>query len=222
MENTCPDFDVVPMKSFDPKLFDWETTDSELKNLDALIITFGLVFNDLHGYVWWSTQLRKGKPADDAPLSEYLGQWAGMTGQVRRLCFALIVEFLKTLNKNQSLLSTPLFKRVIKNLKRETKSHWNDLLNAAKKRYSEIEKDKKLYQLMQEVRSNMAFHYQDVEHISKGYESFFTGKVFKKKSASYEKAYYSIGANFTDSRFYFSDAAADGYGVIKDIEFDKS
>lgn len=55
------------------------------------------------------------------------------------------------------------------------------------------------------IRNKVSFHY-DCEEIYSGYEAhFFEGKEVK------EQAFVSRGKSMNESRFYFADAAAQGY-----------
>ncbi len=190
-----------------------------LEDVDALIITFGLIFNDLKGLAWWGTQLDKYPPKNLKNPSEYLGQWSGMKIQTARLSLGLLAELLNTIIKNEKVLNHPLFIRTIKTLKSSAQKSWKDLLAAARNNNSRIIKNKKIFSLIQEVRSNGVFHYENINEIHRGYKAHFQEQVPITSHEFATDAFLSLGITMLQTRFYFSDAAIDGYSKIKAKNF---
>ena len=221
-ENFCPDFNLNPMKSFDPKLLmTYKPGQEALEEVDAFVITLGLIFNDLKGLYWWNKQLEKGQPKNLKEATEYVGQWSGMRIQIGRLLLGIFVELLNTINENPKPLNHPLFKKVIDNLDNTSFICWNDIVLAANQKKSGIKKNKKLFDLLQEVRSNGIFHYENIGEIHKGYKAHFFGQVPISAPEFNSNAFYSTGKNIFEMRFYFSDAAVDGYSKIKAAKYQK-
>lgn len=193
----CPDFDLAPLKYFDPKTFNWETPDKDFKNLCAFIVTLALIYNDFKDLAWWQKQL------DDCPpnpneKSSYFGQHNGMKTHISRLVVGLYDELLIFIKENQRVLESKLFQEILGRISARYRNDWKKLVNESS--------NKEDLEILAELRANGVFHYQ-MNGVFSGYKNYF----IKPENPLNEKAYYSFGENILKTRFYFADAAVQGY-----------
>jgi hypothetical protein len=195
---SCPDFDLAKLSEFDPKIFDWDTKDKDLRDFYAFIITLGLVYNDFKDLAWWQKQLDQAPPKKDE-VSTYFGQWNGMSIHVSRLTLGLYREFLKMVRENSKVLEGEAFCTVLKKVSARHREDWKKIVKEST--------DDELLSVLEELRSNIAFHYANTRGIFNGYKNAFKDS----KELQKQKCYFSLGNNILSTRFYFSDAAVRGY-----------
>ena len=136
-----------------------------------------------------------------------MGTYNGLWHHSLRLMVALIHEVLNLLHNQQKTLEHPFFKEVLRQIPRDARVQWNDLVQAAQGKQIDTPVGK--FALF--VRNKIAFHY-DPKEIFSGYSRFFDSE-----SPAAEAAFLSRGASMSKTRYFFADAAANGY-LMRGIE----
>lgn len=144
------------------------------------------------------------KPNEQTKDTPRWGHWAGVMLHLLRIQAGVIHEFLYLIQRNQSALKDPGFRKVLDGLPLIAANHWEAIVSAAIGRRSRDPLAKAL--LM--IRNKVAFHY-DAEKIGAAYRDFFA------KNAA-EPSIFSKGPTLGASRFYFADAAADYFLLSTD------
>ena len=180
---------------------------SKIDDIDNLFLSFGLIFNDLKGIILFSDILKKEyeKPVPEE-ISAHSGEYAGIQLQILKLSVALIDEFFIVLEKNKDVIRGFRFKMIEKNLNKELKNKWANILFIALN--PKNNSDSYLSKIAR-VRSNITYHY---DHSGTQLRNSFIKKFFDTpKDKSNEKAYYSMGGTIETTRFFYCDAVINEY-----------
>ena len=172
--------------------------------------TLALIFNDLKGLMMMEELFRKNydNPAQNE-ISNHTGNYHGISIQIERLYAGLVHEFLKFLSQDESktILSSIPFQLIVKKIPTDSANHWKTIEALAMK--SDYDHSSEFAQTLLLVRNNVSYHYhQSGPVLRQGLRHFFNET---EKSASNEYAYYSLGQNMSETRFYYIDAAVQGY-----------
>ncbi|MGE5217164.1 MAG: hypothetical protein ACM3SP_09220 [Chloroflexota bacterium] len=165
------------------------------------VLTLALIYNDCKDGIFSNMILTDSKPKRDFELSRDWGAYNGIKLHYIRLHVALVHELLQLIEDNQQILKHPFFKSVIQKLSKKERESWNALATAALQKQTRSSLNKFL--LM--IRNKVSFHY-DPKGLYKGFRHHF----FRSGVGS-EAPFISRGTSMQRSRFYFADAAADGY-----------
>ena len=201
-----PDFELAPLKDFDPNTFN-----SSAPSVDAFVLSLALAFNDFKGLEWWATQLEKGDPKE-AKVSPYHGQFNGMRIQVTRLSLASVHELLQAIaaaHKNHTV-EHPAFVQALDIMTPASRANWEDVVAVVLGR--DARHDKVFLNWLVRLRNNAAFHYYQPKALHGGYKQYFAEAA---PSDHNRFAYASLGKSSEASRFYFADAAV---GAVYDDE----
>ena len=198
-ENIIPGFEeLAPLESFDNKVF--ISDDREEQMVCSFVLTLSLIYNDLKNYMWAINQIGKTKPKVKR-IAAYNGQHSGFDFHLNRLFFAHIRALYDVIYRNQEVLKHPLFTKTINSLSKELQELWFSLVAIATD--GKIEGlDKTTKKVLEQIRHKVISHY-DITEIEKGYKEFFSKNPMR--------AYISYGNSMPKTRFYFADAAVDGY-----------
>lgn len=207
-QGRCPDLgNLARLEELEPNLLmPVEGEPEATRKTKELILLLGLAFNDLKFLSWATHQLEKGHPPDDE-FSPYAGEWRGTTETIHRMGAGITLEIGNLLKGYEAIVASPTVRAAIRRSKRMAKSApaaWKWLVtfaNADKKR----DRSQVYYR---RVRHDLGYHYQyGGDAILKGYRSHFTKRPI---TPSNQYAYASLGSDQAESRFFFSDAAAQG------------
>lgn len=194
----------------------------EDEDLRDFFLTLGLIFNDLKGLVTINQTLKEVylKPGKETTVSDHLGEFQGLDLQVLKYIQGSLYEALSYLkNKDEIFLSSG-----VQNIIQETPLHiqavWDLLYKVATgnsiddERFKEFEE---LKPILKTLRNHISFHYQSEPgkpRLIDGYRTFFFEGVEDVRPESRENAYRSTSTgNWDESRFYYSDAALQGYFI---------
>lgn len=200
------DFELAQLKKFSLKCL----TTAKNKKLANLILTFSVIFNDIKDYIWFHSQLAKGKlTLDMDTLNPKRGQLAGMQAHCMRMLIASFLEFLETISKNADTINSQGFKLVLHYLEKKfpgSNRHWYSLVKLAKgqQRFKD-----KFYNTLVMIRNNGTYHYHQIKSLYKGLEYYMQQKD--------DIGYVSLGDKLEEVRFYFGDAAIQYYH-LKTVE----
>jgi hypothetical protein len=185
-----------PLETFDPAAFrGGERTSQEVCNF---VLALALIHNDYKNLVLAHALLDGAQPEDPTKITADRGEHAGLKVHVIRLHASLVHELCRLIHANIDLVTGTEFTWIIKRLDERAREKWQALVDAAEAKPSENQFTKALLLL----RNKAAYHY-DPEEIARGYEHV-VGTLGMTP-------YVSRGLTLRNTRFYFADAAAQGY-----------
>lgn len=175
-------------------------------------LVLAIIFNDLKGLVHFDQLiLQIYRKPELTEVSAHTGEYGGLRIQLYKLLVATINEFFEFVKEHQGILNTGEFGLILKALPRERREQWEGIVDIATGKTPTASSFTKT---LLQARNNVAFHYyQSAKNLRKG----FVGKFFKKEKNDTNKnkfAYYSIGENMEQTRFYYADAATEEYLAI--------
>jgi len=203
-----PEFDLAPLQKFDRDLF---LSSGESRKVNGFILSLALIYNDLKGMLWVLSILNQGKQ-EPYVVNEYCGQLVGMDRQMLRYLIGVLNELLILINKNKSLVNHSNIVSVVRSWNRSYRDKWGQIIDCANDVGSGGKNKKPIVKLLDAVRNNSSFHYHRVDNQMVGYDCWH--KAGKKGS---DFLYASFGNRLRESRFYFADAASEGY-VSRQLE----
>lgn len=205
------------------------SAEGKVDDFDSFFLTLSLIFNDIKGLVYFDEFVKLNTPNkfDDLPTG-IEGESTGLNTQIFKIAASYLFEFMKFLEKNKKIVNDDKFSLYLRKLSGENRNIWNLLYNVVLSKKDDMPNNDLLdfKKILTKIRSNVSFHYyQSGKSLVEGYrEHFFINKKCKKEFRDY--AYYSIKkTNFYKNRFYYADAAINGYinktlgfhGEVKDV-----
>ncbi len=191
------------LATLDIRIF--ETDGKVSQDLCNFVLALALIYNDFKDILHVNVILKKVKPTGSFIVSRTWGAYSGMEWHLFRLISSILHELFKLIESNQELLSDPFFKGMLRRLPSPVQSDWRTLVDIAlgAKRHDKVGR------ILLLIRNKVASHY-DLKCISTGYEKHFRGSSAGLPGIQ-DYAFASIGSTMRSSRFYFADAAAQGY-----------
>ncbi len=190
---------LAPLQTFSQEAFVGD--DNVSQDICNFVLALALIYNDCKDGIFSNLILTESKPSGEFKLSPPWGAYNGIKTHYLRLCIALIQELLNLIADNQRTIKHPFFNSVVKQLSKQDRDSWDALANASLQKQTSSPLNKFL--LM--IRNKVSSHY-DPKELYRGYRYHFF-----RSGASSEPAFISRGTSMQRSRFYFADAAADGY-----------
>ena len=172
----------------------------------SFFLVLGLIFNDLKDLLHMRHLFKETyRKPDITEVNVHMGEYSGFISHNDRLLIATISEMFLFLKEYSDVTSSIKFRFLLKNLTEKETRKWNELNNY------KVDKNS-LFGRIAQLRSNAVFHYDHHNELRKGFiDCFF---IKKDDFPQYNKAYYYSVNNMRTTRFFFSDAAADGYMKI--------
>jgi hypothetical protein len=190
---------LAALESFDPDVL--RPSNKDEREVCSFILALALAYNDVKDCRLALSALRPYLPKTET-ISAAAGQGFGLETHLLRHFYAVLYELIRLIEENPKPQSAQPFKDTITSLAKEDRNVWHGLVNLA----IGGPKGSGLLRALIRVRDNTASHYYGLKGLAEGYDSFFS-----KKAASSTSAYLSRGINAAESRFYFADAAGQGY-----------
>ncbi len=180
--------------------------------LDNFFLTLGLAYNDLKSLIVYLTHVQTFcKDISPNELTCKLGECNGMNNHLTRLIISTIHEFLLLLEKNSKITKDAVFEDICSRMNTEERLQWNHIIKIAEGDHLS-KKGNDFKAILMRIRENGAFHYHSsLKLLRKGFIDHFYNK--NKKSIFTERAYYSKGENVEDVRYFFCDAAIQGFNI---------
>ncbi len=179
---------------------DFLRTDSEdARELAGTILALAAQYNqikDLHELVL--IEIRKMAKVRRGIRPE-VGHLVGRYEMLSRFLYGTVYELLKFLEKCPQKLESSLFLELIERLPGEHKEYWQEIVGTAKDGKATL-----LGRAIMEVRNNVTFHFQNPVNFIRGFECSIS-------SGTKDDGYVSEGKNMASTRFFFADAASQGY-----------
>jgi hypothetical protein len=195
---------LAQLETFDPLAFQADETVSQ--DLCNFILALALIFNDCKNLIYAYLVTAELRPEGEFVRNRLWGTFSGVQFHVFRDIIGLLHELFNLIHKNEHLLQQPFFKSVIHQIDKPAKKAWDTVTVVALGNMPADALGKSLLL----VRNKISFHY-DGKAIFIGYKHHF----LKSKQLD-ERAFISRGNSMEESRFYFADAAAQGY--LRSIE----
>ena len=190
---------LAPLQTFSREAF---VGDSNVpQGICNFVLALALIYNDCKDGIFSNLILGESKPSGGIQLSRPWGAYSGFMVHILRLHLALIQELLNLIEKSQQTIKHPFLNSVIQQLSKQDRDSWDALADAALQKQTSSPLNKFL--LM--IRNKVSSHY-NAKELYRGYQYHF----FRNDSSS-ESPFISRGTNMQSTRFYFADAAADGY-----------
>jgi hypothetical protein len=199
----CVDFHLAPLTAFPPQAL-------TKARADTFIIALALCFNDLKGLLWYHDRLDAGRDPSEVGATPYNGQRSAMMLQAQRLLSGILFELLGLIKKagiDDRLLDDPEFVAALASIPSYARRDWKELVGVAR---TWDTKDP-YWKYLLRVRNDGAFHYSANPRIlAEGYHRHFFESPPNERNIS---AFMSLGDSMEETRFYFADAAAEGFEV---------
>lgn len=176
--------------------------------LENFFLVLSLIFNDLKGLIALDQlikdvyRLPTSKPME---ISAHAGGYHGAIFQINRLLSGLVNEFLEFVKHNEKVINSFEFQTILNKIPEKDQAVWKEIIDIAFAR-STSEEVSDFTHTIKITRHNIAFHYYQTGKILR---NGFLSKFFnRQKDLSNETAYYSLGSNMAETRFYYADGAA--------------
>jgi hypothetical protein len=190
---------LAPLETFDPEAF---VGDSEVpQEVCNLVLALSLAYNDFRDVLVAELWLRDVGVKPEDPPSRKMGLTYGLYNTVVRVRIGFIHELLNLIKESHETIDHQAFKHIVRLLSPFGKNAWMALFDAAMSNPSANELAKALVI----VRNKVAFHY-DSRELGHGFS-----RAFIERAGPYGTPFVSRGSNLKETRFYFSDAAAQAY-----------
>lgn len=196
-EGYLPDTDLAPLTVFDRKALVCRTEDKQdVRVTKQLTLALGQAYSDLKDCGWALQQIAYGQRTGKMP-DAYLGQHHAMLQYFFRMMCGHVHEVIGLTEKSDAG-NLPPVKRALRRVKNApAKQAWKELVDVPKGTTPHTETAKFLYF----ARNSGSFHY-DRQELAKGY------REYAEDTNHQLEAYESLGETWEQTRFYFSDAAA--------------
>jgi hypothetical protein len=190
---------LAPLETFDPAAF--QGNDQVPQEVCSLVLTLALIYNDCKDVMYAITALSASHPEQPFPRTRVLGAVAGVRFHVLRAIVGVVHELFELIRANREQIEHRSFVSLLQQLRPGARDAWQALAAVALGGTPSDGLGKRLLLL----RNKVSFHY-DPKPIFIGYSHHFLG--LEKIE---DRAFVSRGASMQESRFYFADAAAEGY-----------
>ncbi len=186
-------------------------TKGSRNEVNEVMLNLAIIFNSLKGGIQMHRLFSKEYEAPNpGELNGHAGEYEGLFYQHIAINISLIQEFFVFLSKVKKILSSADFEVYSNRLPINTRKQWEDLLAIALDKNTSNSKFSNFLKL---IRNNVGFHFNyNLQEIREGYiHQFFE----ETQSETNKYAFFSIGKNIEETRFYFGDAAIQGLMNMK-------
>lgn len=177
----------------------FRTVPNTPQQLCNFILALALVYNDFKDVIIGHHAIDGLEPKDTNSLTPELGMYNALRLNMMRLHAGIFRELFDLIEASNSLLSLPLFVRLVGQLSPDGRAQWKALCDIAFQRPTENSDFKALLL----VRNKVSFHY-DAKAIFRGYQRCFIEDALVEPLLS-------RGNSMQATRFYFADAAAQSF-----------
>jgi hypothetical protein len=187
------------LQTFDPAAFAGD--ENVPQKLCNLVLALALIYNDCKNTTYAAVLLKECKPAGEPETNAVWGTWAGTEWHLFRLMISAVHELFILIQDHQDVLNHEYLVKVVKQLPPASRKSWESLTAAASGATPKDDFGRRLLQ----IRNQTVFHY-DPKGIFRGFKNHFLAPTRKQ-----DRAFISRGISMGASRFYFADAAVEGY-----------
>lgn len=176
---------------------------TEDNQYESFFLILGMVYNDLKGLILFQKLIEDTYRKPDLNEVSIQGEYGGLILQTNKLIISTIAEFLIFLDKSRKITSSIKFVLLMKELSQDKRNIWAKLNDPTPDSTSILSSFAK-------IRSNITSHFDhSMTQLRYGFIESFYGE--HKDLAQRKEAYFSLGSDMASTRFYFSDAAVQGY-----------
>ncbi len=180
------------------------------------LLTLALVFNDFKGLVLINDSI-KGvyRTPNPEEVTTHVGELNGIQVQILKLLFSTLFEAIVFIRDSKDAYTLPHIQTLLKSIPESSQIVWDVLRKVADEELIEDARFTgyaELRDLLKLARNNVGFHYQTRKRLVAGYRRFFYDNN-DIATEEYKKIAYrsTLSGNFADSRYYYADAALQGY-----------
>lgn len=177
---------------------------------DNFFLILGLIYNDFKSLNFYSILLNDqfiGKNTGEINCDS--GEYHGMKNHLNKLMMSTIYEFLEFLKNQSKVINSSNFKIILSKLSSTENKLWQQMLDIATKE-NLTERGNNFVEILEEIRNNGSFHYYSSgQKLRNGFIDHFYNRRSQHKSN--ELAYYSKGDCMKDVRYFYCDAAFQGF-----------
>lgn len=190
---------LAALETFDPTAF---IPDQNVpREVCSFVLALALAYNDIKDVIYAHLLLKEYIPSGQFQKRVDWGMFTGLKVHLIRYQLGLVHELCNLIREHQETIRHPFLQSVVTQMSKRSREVWNTLVATAVGQL----KVGPLAQAVLRIRNKVIFHY-DTKEILNGYKQhFFDGVTLK------DRAYISRGQSMGESRFYFADAAAEGY-----------
>lgn len=156
-------------KEFDPKAFIEDEIVS--KEVCGFVLSLALVYNDLKNTYIWDELLLDNAPGEDFVRSSEWGEYSGLQWHNRRVQMSIMSELFSLIKKNQKTLQDDWFKKFLKNLPKESRESWEEVVLVSR------DHDKNSMKPLHRVRNKILYHYDSQELLKTYRKAFITNNL---------------------------------------------
>jgi hypothetical protein len=197
-------YDLAKLQSFSPEVFTGDKKASQ--EFCDFVLTTALFCNELKDLATFRRAILEASPVDpkDPKITPQKGNLGGQLAFVQRLYILTIHEMSNVFLANSGIIKSDEFMFYLKKLDKNQRQKWDDAVSLLLDR----SKDNKFKKVLEVVRHKTAGHFEPKE-IATGFSFYFINKE------NLMEPLISIGSGIPDTRFYFADAAMEGYLIKK-------
>lgn len=214
MTNEKQEFNSAHLRKIKPESLIENDVSSPVSEFDRLFLSLGLIFNDLKGLIIFDQCLENFRIPEPFEVSGHAGEFYGLKWQLFRLASSHIHEFVIFLQKNKGLLLSDRFLAYENELTQQDKDIWYLLLSIAGIKEGQFKNDdlKNFQELLLLIRNNITFHYKQLgKPLASGFKELFYSDEYAGYDNSKYAYFYLSKTTINDVRFYYADAAIEGY-----------
>jgi hypothetical protein len=185
----------------------------------GFLLSLAVIYNDLKGLTIFNDTLPDiyRKPLDEE-ISAHAGEYGGLRLQLLRILLSTLHEFLVFLEKNEEIYKSEFIQKILERCSKETQRIWFALIEVASGNSPHNLKEiAELAEQLEQIRNNVGYHYQTRKRIIAGFRRFFYGTTNVTPGAKKWIFWSGIKTDRLGTRFYYADAALNGY-LLESLE----
>ena len=184
------------------------------EDIDEFYLVLAVIFNDLMGIIAFYRFVEQHRKPEVGEVSSHAGDYNALRVQLLKILISYFNEVTLFLRKNEDMLKHDKIMTHIRALN-ESDQYVLKKLYALAEIQSEVdltEEGKKFVEFFLKVRNNAGYHYyQSGQNLTAGFRYHFF-EIDNTTNLQNKFAYYSYRRSEFDAiRYYYADAAVDGY-----------
>src|SRR3989338_2247199 len=183
---------------------------------DNFFLILGLIYNDFKSLIFYVALLKEhfGDKIDEKKpeVNVNFGEYSGMKTHLNKLMISTIYEFLMFLKNKSKVIESSEFKILSDKLFYKDKDWLQQIIDIANRNIESKTNFKKdsLSEMLYKIKNGGSFHHHSCDNnLRLGYINHFYTRY--KQDAGTEFAYYSEGNCMKDVRYFYCDAAFQGF-----------
>ncbi|MDO8514386.1 MAG: hypothetical protein Q7S50_02465 [bacterium] len=212
------EFENVKMrKSLPEDVIPSEARSAEDEAFFGFLLTLAMIFNDFKGLILLNDTVQYAYKSEPPETNEHFGERAGIQVQLLKILYATVYEALVFIKDSKDIYDSNRVRQLLQRTSESTQLVWEMLNKIAHEESIDDERFNRFGELrdfLVKARNNVGFHYQTRKQLIAGYRTFFMTGISAVPEEARKWAYRSVKNNdFNSSRYYYADAALQGYYV---------